>query len=422
MNKILVALLIVAFSSAKMISQNNKVEQFKIVGLKKIKLDFLNKVLSVKEGMILDSIAIQRDIRFLKRLPSVANATYKVIANENAYDVVYALEENFTIIPSFNVYTSNNGEFAYRVGVSEFNLLGRNMIFGGFFQKDIYNSYQVHFKAPYLFSKKFGLGISYQDFTTQEPVFFPDGTVNFQYNNVSFETLLMFEFNPKNRIQTGINFFTEDYQYKPGVDDISTPPLTELQTNKRLYKLIYDYDNVNYDYQYVSGFRNIFNYQYVTTSDETSSPTFSIAWNDMLYYKRFGEMGNLACRLRVGLATNNDSPFAPFALDNNVNIRGVGNTIDRGTGAIVLNTEYRHTLFEKKSFSLQGNAFIDSGSWRNPGGILNDFTNSDNIRVFSGVGVRFIHKKIFNAVFRIDYGFGLTENTQGLVFGIGQYF
>ena len=72
---------------------------------------------------------------------------------------------------------------------------------------------------------------------------------------------------------------------------------------------------------------------------------------------------------------------------------------------------------------MQGNAFIDSGTWRNPGGDFSDFTDSDNIKVYSGLGLRFIHKKIFNAIFRIDYGFGITKNgTQGLVFGIGQYF
>lgn len=421
MNKFFAVLGMFLFVNIGIFAQNSKEQSVEIIGTKKIKKAFLDKVLTVKQGTELDSLAIQNDIKFLKRLPSVANATYKVLAVGNDVKVVYLLEENFTIIPSFNVYTSNNGEFAYRVGLSEFNLLGRNMIVGGFFQKDIYNSYQVHFKAPYLFSKKMGISLSYQDFTTQEPVFFPAGTVNFKYNNISFETMLMYELNSKNRLQVGVNFFTEDYEYKPQVGDVA-PPLNEFDTKKRLYKLIYDYDNVNYHYQYVSGFRNIFNYQYVTTSDATSSPTFSIAWNDFLYYNRVGEKGNWACRLRFGLATNNDSPFAPFSLDNNVNIRGVGNTIDRGTGAIVLNTEYRHTLFEKKSFSLQGNAFIDSGSWRNPGGTFADFTNSDNIRVFSGLGVRFIHKKIFNAVFRIDYGFGLTEKNQGLVFGIGQYF
>jgi hypothetical protein len=72
---------------------------------------------------------------------------------------------------------------------------------------------------------------------------------------------------------------------------------------------------------------------------------------------------------------------------------------------------------------LQGNAFVDAGTWRNPGGSLSDFTDSKNIKVYSGVGLRFINKKIFNAIFRIDYGFGLTQgSSKGLVFGIGQYF
>jgi hypothetical protein len=52
--------------------------------------------------------------------------------------------------------------------------------------------------------------------------------------------------------------------------------------------------------------------------------------------------------LRLGLSTNNESPFAPFSLDNNINLRGVGNAVDRGTGSIVFNTEYRYTLVDKK--------------------------------------------------------------------------
>jgi len=110
-------------------------------------------------------------------------------------------------------------------------------------------------------------------------------------------------------------------------------------------------------------------------------------------------------------------------VDNNLNVRGVGNSIDRGTAAIVLNTEYRHTLYEKSWFILQGNTFVDAGSWRNPGGDFSDFGKIQNIRVYPGLGLRFIHKKIFNAIFRIDYGIGITQNaTNGLVFGIGQYF
>ena len=127
--------------------------------------------------------------------------------------------------------------------------------------------------------------------------------------------------------------------------------------------------------------------------------------------------------MRFGLSSNDDTPFAPFALDNNLNLRGVGILVDRGTGSIVWNTEYRHTLYEKKWFVIQSNVFVDAGTWRNPGGSFNDFINRDNMKVYSGIGLRFINKKIFNAIFRIDYGHGLTKNgSKGFVFGIGQYF
>ena len=195
-----------------------------------------------------------------------------------------------------------------------------------------------------------------------------------------------------------------------------------LKVHKLLYKLIYEYNDLNYDFQYVEGIKNTFNFQYVTSRDDIL-PEFLIGWNDFSYFKRFGQKGNWASRLRLGVSTNNDSPFAPFSVDNNLNIRGVGNTIDRGTAAIVLNTEYRQTLYEKGWFVLQGNAFVDAGTWRNPGGDFGDFSDAQNLRVYPGLGLRFIHKKIFNAIFRIDYGFGITEGgTQGLVFGIGQYF
>jgi hypothetical protein len=106
-----------------------------------------------------------------------------------------------------------------------------------------------------------------------------------------------------------------------------------------------------------------------------------------------------------------------------VNLRGVGILVDRGTGSVVWNTEYRHTLYDNKWLVIQGNAFVDAGTWRTPGGDFSDFIKEKNIQAYSGIGLRFINKKIFNAVFRIDYGYGLTKNSsKGFVFGIGQYF
>ena len=416
-------LVILFFITSALQGQNATVADLKVQGNKKLRTSFVKKVSQIKPGVALDSAMIEADIRLLKRLPSIAHAYYQVFpANEpNTYNVFYNIEENFTIIPSANVYTTNDDEFAYRLGLYEFNLLGQNMTFGGFYQKDIYDSYAINFRAPFLFSRKLGLAINYQDLTTQEPVFFNNTTADYKYNNESFEVLGLYQINFTNRVELGLNYFVEDYEYKSGATDPSVPQ--ELRVHKLLYKLIYEYNNLNYDYQYVEGFRSILNFQYVTSRNEAQLPDFVIGWNDFQYFKRFGKGGNWANRLRLGLATNNDTPFAPFAVDNNLNIRGVGNLIDRGTGAIVLNTEYRQTLYEKGWFSLQGNAFIDAGSWRNPGGDFGDFAESQNFRVYPGIGLRFIHKKIFNAIFRIDYGVGITENsTQGLVFGIGQYF
>ena len=415
-------ILILLFTVGLTHAQDKVVYEFHVQGNKKLKTSFVKKISTIEIGKVLDSIAIEKDINRIKRLPSVAHAYYQVFySHENKYNVYYYIEENFTIIPSLNVYTTNDDEFAYRVGLYEFNLLGHNMTFGGFYQKDIYSSYAINFRAPYLFSRKFGMAINYQDLTTQEPVFFDNTTADYKYNNESFEVLALYEPNFTNRFEVGVNFFTEDYQYKSGAVSPDVPQ--ELRVKKMLYKLIYEYNNISYHYQYLSGFRSTLNFQHVISQDEESLPSFSIGWNDFAYFKRIGKKGNWATRLRLGLATNADTPFAPFSVDNNLNIRGVGNTIDRGTGVVVINTEYRYTLIEKNWFVLQGNAFIDSGSWRNPGGDFGDFGESQNIRVYPGLGVRFMHKSIFNAIFRIDYGIGVTQDaTRGFVFGIGQYF
>ena len=386
----------------------------------KTKSSFLEKYIDVEKGEQLDSLKLANDIVKLKRLPATSHAYYQVKKAENGVQVVYGVQENFTIIPEINFYTTNDGELAFRTGVYDYNFLGRNITFGGVYQYDIFNSYGVNFRAPQLLSKKLGLSLNYSNLSTQEPVFLDSGTADYKYNNTSYEVLGLYQFNLQNRIELGGSFFTEDYQYIEGATDDNVPQ--DFKVDKNLFKLIYEFNKLNYYYQYVSGFKSLLNVQYVVSADNVL-PTFIIFFNDFFYFKRIGKKGNFANRLRLGLATNDDSPFAPFAVDNNLNIRGVGNTIDRGTGVAVLNSEYRYTVIDKKWFTFQTNIFVDAGSWRNPGGDFGDFGESQNFRVYPGAGIRFIHKRIFNAVFRIDYGYGITEDsTNGFVFGVGQYF
>ena len=404
--------------------QEKRILDVKIIGADKTNESFLKSLLTIKNGVILDSVSIEKDVILIKRLPAISHAYYQVFySHDNFYNVFINIEENITIVPEINFWTTTNQQFSYKLGLYDYNFLGRNITFGGFYQRNRFDSYGINFKAPNLFSKKWGLALNHQNWKSEEPLYFGEQSANYLYNNVSFEVLALYQINLKHEIDFGINLFREKYQYLTGITDPSIPQTLDL--DKTLFKLVYSFDNLDYYYQYVTGFKSVLYAQYVFTANDFQNE-FLIAWNDFFYYKRIGENGNWANRMRFGLATNENSPFAPFALDNNVNLRGVGILVDRGTGSFVLNTEYRHTIYDKNWLAIQTNIFTDLGSWRNPGGELNDFFQEDNIRIYSGIGLRFISKKIYNATFRIDYGFSVlnqkNNSNGGLVFGIGQYF
>ena len=402
-------------------SQTRIITDVKFKGTKRIKISFIKKLINTKAGTALDSLQLNEDVIRLQRLPSVSHAYFQTYETDNnGYNVIFNIEENFTLIPFANLFSSSNDDFAFRIGLQEFNLFGKNITLGGFYQYDVFHSYGLNLRAPYLFSNKLGLSLSYNDFATQEPVFFNNTSADYKYRNNGFEVMGLYELNFKNRIELGFGLFTEEYQYLSGDTQPDIPQ--SLNVDKHLFKFIFSHEDIEYHYQYLNGFRSTLNFQYVGSTDE-NLPEFLIGFNDFVFYKRIGQKGNWANRLRLGLASNMETPFAPFSVDNNLNIRGVGNTIDRGTAAIVFNTEYRHTLIDEDWFVLQSNLFIDGGSWRNPGGDLSDFGDDENLRIYPGFGLRFIHKRIFNAIFRIDYGHGITKNaSRGIVFRIGQYF
>lgn len=401
-------------------AQVNNIRNVTFANIKKMDVAFLNKCIQTQSHQVLDSVTLKKDIAFLGRLNGIANVTYAVTEIEkNLYDVTYTIVESFSLIPTMSLWTTENS-IAYRLGVYDFNFLGKTNTLGGFYQSNKNDSYGIVFSSPYFFSNKVGLEVNAQSLSTEEPIFLSTGEATYDYRNSSIEVLGLYQYDFKNSFKLGVNIFDEDYDYIKGAKDRDVP--TSLAIKKKMLKLIYNFNDLEYDFYLIEGFKSKFQFQYVY-SDNDFQKKFLIAWNDLMYFKKVGHKGNWASRLRVGMASNTDTPFAPFSVDNNLNIRGVGNIIDRGTGTIVLNTEFRKTLFEKKWFVLQGNAFIDSGTWRKAGGDLGDFVDANNVRIYSGLGLRFIHKTIFDAIFRIDYGFGLSKNgTQGLVIGVGQYF
>lgn len=406
-------------------AQDLKISEVRIEGNKRTKTNFLKRLAFVKEGSVLDSLRIASDVRRFRLLPSVASASFKLEKFENkSYSVTYTIVENFAIIPGLNVTQDVNDGIAYRTSIFDFNFLGQNQIIGGFYSKNVFDSHGFFWEAPNLFTRKWGIGLNYQKNILQEPVFFDNGRdVNYKFDSNAFEARFIYEHNFNNRFELGLNVSNEDYSYLNGElpEDISE----DLSVERVSVVGEYEYNNITNEYQYLDGFRSVFTYSFTLDSkgDNDLLRNFFIGRNDFEYFKRVGSRGNWANRLRLGYATNDTTPFAPFALDNQLNIRGVGNVVDRGTASVVLNTEYRYTLFEKGWFAMQGNVFIDAGTWQDPGGELGDLIEGENATLFSGLGIRFIHKRIFNAVFRIDYGFSLGKKANnGIVFGIGQYF
>lgn len=423
-NSIIVFLLAI---STSLVAQESVVK-LEFSGLKKNKESFIRRLVKVKQGATYDTIKAAEDIERLKRLPGIASASYSANRIPEGVNLEYSIVENFTIIPGVRIATANNGDFSYRLSAFEFNLFGNNQLLGGFYEKNIFNSYGVFWEHPFLFSDKLGIGFNYQDRTTQEPIFFDAGEINYRFNSAKAEGALLFSFDFNNEAEIGASFVSESYDFIED-EDIVTPTPVSLEADKIEYKGVYRYVDLDIDYQYFDGISSEFTgqyFQFLNGSDGADAflGDFLSLRNDVIYYKKIKQNGNWASRLRLAATIgNDDSPFAPFTLDNQLNIRGVGNTVDRGTAAIVLNTEYRHTFYEKGWFVVQGNAFVDAGSWRNPGEELSQLFDGSTVRFFPGVGLRFIHKKIFNAVFRLDYGFGVgDDNSRGLVFGIGQYF
>jgi hypothetical protein len=395
--------------------QQNKVTLIKYEGLKKTKASFIAKI-SIVTPLHADSATVEKDMQQLRRLPSIAAVNYSFQKDSLGQAVLrYHFEENHTLLPILSVWMGIP-HTSFRAGLTDFNILGSNKSLGIFYQYNGFHSYHLYFNDPFLFSKKWGISFSHVNFTSQEPLYFSNKQAQYRYQNKSFEVNAMYRPHVNHQFIIGANFFSEKYTYLSGYESSIIPK--NIMLEKRLVKLGYDYNRLNYHYFYVSGTKNQLLAQYVL-----APYPFWVVQNDFHYYKISGQKGNWATRIRLGLSSNENTPFAPFALDNNLNIRGVGNIVNRGTGKLILNTEYRYALYQKKNLVVQGNAFIDLGSFRNPGGQVADFVQASNIHRYGGLGLRLIHKRIFGAILRVDYGFNLGDvKRNGPVFGIGQYF
>lgn len=390
-------------------------------GLRKSRPQVLRQLLRTRVGSPVDLATIESDAQQLRNHNGIQSVEYRLDTLEQGLALTFVMQEKLTLLPILG-FGGVTGNLFFQLGFTDINWLGLGHQLAAFYQlNDFRSNYSFYYRAPRLGGSQWGASVGFNRRATVEPLYFSQDTVFYDYDFLSFGGTAIYNLDRKHFLEVGGNYFIENYLKNARHENELTPGPEGLRAPKVLGKLIHVLDRRNYDYFYLDGFDNRLSYQFVY--DSNAENWFHMVLNDTRFFRKVGGGGNLALRTRLGIATNRMSPFAPFVLDSYVNIRGVGNRVDRGTGTLVLNLEYRQTLLDRPAFAIQGVVFSDLGSWRKPGGELSDFVNRNHFRHFAGGGLRGIYKKVFNATLRIDYGVDIyTPTERGFVVGIGQYF
>lgn len=390
-------------------------------GLTKSSEKFLERQIKSRVGEKMDLQKIQLDAQQIQNLSMISTASYRIDSLNGSYTLIFEIDEALTLFPILNFGGIKNNVW-FELGFKELNLAGLGQELTVVYRNnDRRHNGNLFYKIPFIGRSQWGASVSFLRWASIEPLYFGDETVFYDYDNTNIALSALRRLSSKQNLEIGASYFLEKYEKNERHIGEITPGPERERLPKLLFKVVYGINNVSYHNLYQTGWDNVINAQRIWNITEES--TFDIVLNDTRYFKQIGKRNNLAARLRLGVSTNNDSPFAPFVLDSHVNIRGIGNRIDRGTAVAVLNLEYRQILYELDRFAFQAVAFSDFGTWRQPGGKLDDLTDSNNLVYFAGGGLRLIYKRAFNAVLRMDYGVGLINGRgNGLVLGLGQYF
>jgi outer membrane protein insertion porin family len=399
------------------------IESISFTGIKKTKPDFLERFIVSSVGEPLDSAILEADKVRLTYLEPISSARFEVAILNGKTKVVFSCTEFYSILPIFS-FGGINENFWLQAGATDVNLQGSNEKLLLYYQYYDRHSLIIDYQKPWIGESDWGYGLNFTRWGTVEPLYFENGNAQYNYDNSSLGANLYYHVNYTDRLIFNATIFEERYEKRevPGLE--GAPEIANLR--KSLFKLIFNRNRVKSNFFNQDGYSFQLNTEAVFPLDHQAK-NFYIGFAELRFFKTIGKtnnpIGNLAQRLKFGLSSNENSPFAPFVLDSYVNIRGVGNRVDRGTGMIVWNSEYRHTLWNAKLISAQLVAFSDLGSWRNPGGNLNDFVQSRNIQWFAGGGLRLILQPVYNAVLRFDFGKDLLHKEMyGFVLGVGQYF
>ena len=403
-------------------NQSYRLSEVSFSGLDKTDELVIHRLLQSNIGDEVTLSDLSTDAQYIINFPGIENAYYTIDTVDQELHINYKVEEIRTLLPIIN-FGGIEGNIWFQLGITDINWRGKGNQLSAYYQNsDRRHSGGISYRVPRVGSSKWGYGIDLSHWASQEPLFFPDDVTvqyNYDFNNAGLTGI--YQFDNRHRVEFGASYFVESYSKLDLADGEVQPGPDALSLPKALGRLLLVADHINYNSFLFSGYHLQSLYQNVYTFDDPS-PFNSLILQGR-YYRMITPKINIATRVRFGVATNSDSPFAPFVIDSHVNLRGVGNRIERGTAQFIFNAEVRRTMTESKKWASQLVMFTDLGSWRGPGGLITDLLDTRSFRQFVGGGFRIIYKKIYGAVLRVDYGIDIYNTREnGLIIGFGQYF
>lgn len=403
------------------LSFSEVVNAIQFAGLTKTKESYLRSILLNQVGKEYIEGSLEKDNQILRNLKLFFSVNSSASYNSAAsgWDLLFEVEEATYLYPILSA-SGFKSQLKIQAGFNQINFRGKAEHIGLLYQFYDRHSIFGFYHVPRHHNNKTGHEISITKYSTVEPLYFKDTVTPFNFDNYNVSTSLHYWITPKLRSGIGGMYMYETYQQiDTSVFDLGQ---FEFFFHKYQIRTAIDYNNLDEHFERQRGLRNHGYAETIQTIDYPDISFFKFT-NDFYFYRFLGKNGNLALHQRIGIATNNDSPFSPFVLDGFLNVRGVGNRIARGTAEMIVNAEYRHTLIKHNWLFLQFVSFADFGTLRLAGEEIKDMFKDQSVELFLGGGLRIHSRKLYKVIFRIDYSVNpIFPQRHGPTFGVGQFF
>lgn len=395
-------------------------------GLTTTNESYLRAIISCKEKDAFDQQLFEDDLFLLRNLNLFFEVEGTATTSDSvAYMLVFRIREANYVYPIISA-SGFDDQLKLQLGVNHINFLGRAQSIGVLYQYYDRHSIALFHSAKRHSNRKTGHDVALAKYSTIEPLYFSsssgaDTVSAFNFDNYSVSAGGHYWIGRYTNVGLGAAYMYEDYQQRDDAFDLFGTK--RFNFHKHQVRSHIESNRVENLFERRKGWKARAYGEWIHTYADAPAPSFLKLQLQGNYYHLVGKRGNLAGAIRLGTASNAASPFAPFVLDGFLNVRGIGNRVERGTAELVLNAEYRHTVWMHKYVTIQAALFTDYGALRTPGAVYNTLFDDAHPNVFTGGGIRFNLNIIYNTCIRVDYSINPFSPSQGgFTFGFGQFF